>query len=74
MDNGKYDQPKYSGANGTLAKQLGVAGLYSPSVTNVVTYTGLPKGKHKVTVFLVRNDHANYPNAGAKKTITFTVR
>ena len=43
-------------------------------MTDKVTYTSLPKGKHKVTVFLVRNDHANYPNAGAKKTITFTVR
>lgn len=74
MDKGKYDYPKYSGANGKLAKQLGVQGKYSPSVTNVVTYKGLPKGKHTVTVFLVRNNHANYPNAGAKKTITFTIK
>jgi hypothetical protein len=74
MDGGKYDFPKYSGANGKLAVQLGVQGKYSPSVTNKVTYTGLPKGKHKVTVFLVRNSHANYGNAGAKKTITFTVK
>lgn len=74
MDKGKYDHPKYSGANGTLARQLGVEGKYSPSVTNVVTYKGLPKGKHSVTVFLVRNNHANYPNSGAKKTLTFTVR
>jgi hypothetical protein len=74
MDGGRYDYPKYSGANGKLAKQLGVQGKYSPSVTNAVTYTGLPKGKHKVTVYLVRNNHANYPNAGAKKTITFKVK
>jgi hypothetical protein len=74
MDKGKYDQPKYSGANGTLAKQLGVNGKYSPSVNNKVTYTGLPKGKHTVTVFLVRNNHANYPNSAAKKTISFTVK
>ncbi|HTN24926.1 MAG TPA: hypothetical protein VL120_13115 [Solirubrobacteraceae bacterium] len=74
MDKGKYDHPKYSGANGTLARQLGVEGKYSPSVTNVVTYKGLPKGKHSVTVFLVRNNHANYPNSGAKKTVTFTVK
>jgi hypothetical protein len=74
MDKGKYDHPKYSGANGTLAKQLGVDGKYSPSVNNKVTYTGLPKGKHSVTVFLVKNSHANYPNAGAKKTLTFTVK
>jgi hypothetical protein len=74
MDGGKYDYPKYSGPNGKLAQQLGIQGKYSPSVTNKVTYTGLPKGTHTVTVYLVRNNHANYPNAGAKKTITFTVK
>lgn len=74
MDKGKYDFPKYSGANGKLAVKLGVQGKYSPSVTNKVTYTGLPKGKHTVTVYLVRNNHANYPNASAHKTITFTVK
>lgn len=74
MDKGKYDHPKYSGANGTLAVKLGVDGKYSPSVTNVVTYKGLPKGKHSVTVFLVNNDHSNYKNTGAKKTLTFTVK
>ena len=74
MDGGKYDFPKYSGANGKLAVQLGVQGKYSPSVTNMVTYKGLPKGKHKVTVFLAQNNHASYANKGAKKTITFTVR
>ena len=74
MDGGKYDYPKYSGANGKLAQKLGVQGKYSPSVNNKVVYTGLPKGAHKVTVFLVRNNHANYPNAGARKTLTFKVK
>src|SRR6478609_1980564 len=74
MDGGKFDYPKYSGANGKIAVQLGVQGKYSPSLNNKVTYTGLPKGKHKVTVFLVRNNHANYPNKAAKRTITFTVK
>jgi len=27
-----------------------------------------------VTVFLVKNDHSNYANKGAKKTIRFRVR
>ena len=74
MDGGKYDYPKYSGANGKLAVQLGVQGKYSPSVTNAVTYKGLPKGRHKVTVFLVKNDHSNYASKRAKKTITFRVK
>jgi hypothetical protein len=73
MDGGKYDYPRYSGANGRLAVTLGVQGKYSPSVTNKVTYKGLPKGSHKVTVFLAKNNHANYTNARAKKTIRFTV-
>lgn len=74
MDGGKYDYPKYSGANGKLAKQLGVQGKYSPSVTNAVTYTGLPKGKHTVVVHLVKNNHADYGNSGASKKLTFTVK
>jgi hypothetical protein len=74
LDGGKYDYPKYSGANGALAKQLGVQGKYSPSVNNKVVYRHLPNGKHTLTVFLVRNNHANYTNAGAKKTIRFTVK
>jgi len=74
MDHGKYDRPKYSGANGRVARRLGVAGRYSGSVDNTVTYRGLPKGRHSVTVLLVRNTHARYPNAGAQKTLTFTVK
>jgi hypothetical protein len=74
MDHGKYDYPKYSGPNGTLAKKLGVQGKYSPSVTNKVTYTGLPKGKHTVVVYLARNNHAMYPNKAATKSLTFTVK
>ena len=74
MDGGKFDRPKYSGANGRFSRGLGVRGQYSGSVDNTVTYVGLPKGKHTVKVLLVRNTHARYPNAGAHKTLTFTVR
>ena len=74
LDGGKYDFPKYSGANGKLAKQLGVQGMYSPSVNNKVTYTGLPKGKHTIVVHLVKNNHSNYANKAATRKLTFTVR
>jgi hypothetical protein len=74
MDGGRNDRPKYTGANGRFSRDLGVPGRYSGSVDNTVTYTGLPKGKHTVKVLLVRNTHARYPNAGAEKTLTFTVR
>src|SRR5690242_9356493 len=42
MDGGKFDFPKYSGANGVLAAKLGIAGKYSPSVTPSITYRHLP--------------------------------
>ena len=58
MDGGKYDFPKYSGANGTLAVKLGIAGKYSPAVTTSITYTGLPKGKHTLVAILANNDHS----------------
>jgi hypothetical protein len=70
MDGGKYDVAKYSGANGKLAAQLGVQGKYSPSVEPTITYKGLPKGEHTLTVFLANNDHSN---AGPLATTRFTV-
>jgi len=71
MDGGKFDFPKYSGANGKLAKNLGVAGKYSPSVAPKITYKGLPKGKHSLKVALANNDHSN---AGATASLKFTVK
>jgi len=74
MDNGKYDHPKYSGANGKLARKLGTEGKYSPSATPSVTYTGLPKGKHTVEVYLAQNNHAPYKGKGTEKSLTFRVK
>jgi hypothetical protein len=71
LDGGKFDYPKYSGANGKLAKKLGVAGKYSPSVTPEITYKDIPKGKHTLKVELANNDHSP---AGASATDTFTVK
>jgi hypothetical protein len=71
MDGGKFDFPKYSGANGKLAVALKVAGTYSPAVADTITYKHLPKGMHTLKVFLVHNDHSNYKGATAK--ITFQV-
>lgn len=71
LDKGKYDFPKYSGANGKLAQQLGIAGKYSPAVTPSITYANLPKGKHTISVFLVNNDHSD---TGAKASMSFVVR
>ncbi len=71
MDGGKFDFPKYSGANGKLAKKLGVEGKYSPSVAPKISYKGLPKGKHTLKVELANNDHSP---AGATATDSFTVQ
>jgi hypothetical protein len=70
MDEGKDDQPQYSGANGQLAVKLGVQGRYSPSVTPTITYRGLPKGKHKLEVYLANNDHSN---TGVEAATSFTL-
>jgi opacity protein-like surface antigen len=71
MDGGKYDYPKYSGANGKLAVTLGIAGKYSPAVLPTIMYRHLPAGKHKLVVFLANNDHSA---VGPKATVTFTVK
>jgi hypothetical protein len=71
MDGGKFDHPKYSGANGQLAVKLGVDGKYSPSVTPTITYKGLPKGKHELEVYLANNDHSD---TGVEAKTEFTVQ
>jgi len=70
MDGGKFDEPKYSGANGELAVKLGVEGMYSPSTEPRITYSGLPKGEHTLEVDLVNNDHSE---TGTTASTTFTV-
>jgi hypothetical protein len=71
MDGGKFDQPRFSGANGKLAVMLGVQGKYSPSVTPSIAYKNLPKGEHTLVVYLANNDHSN---AGPKAETSFTVK
>jgi hypothetical protein len=71
LDEGKYDLPKYSGANGKLAVTLGVQGKYSPSVTPSITYKHLPPGNHKLEVYLANNDHTN---TGVEASTSFTVK
>jgi hypothetical protein len=70
MDDGEYDTEKYSGANGKLAKQLGVDGQYSPSTEPTITYKGLPAGEHTLEVALADNDHSE---TGVTATTTFAV-
>ena len=70
LDGGKFDKPKYSGANGELAVKLGVDGQYSPAVEPTITYSGLPKGEHTLEVDLANNDHSD---TGTTATTTFTV-
>lgn len=71
LDGGKYDQPRYSGANGRLAQRLGVQGRYSPATAPMITYTDLPPGEHKLEVYVANNDHSN---TGVADAVTFTVQ
>ena len=70
LDEGKFDHPKYSGANGREAVKLKVDGKYSPSVTTDITYRNLPKGKHTVEVYLANNNHTELgPEAEAEVVV-----
>jgi hypothetical protein len=70
LDEGEYDNSKYSGENGKLAEQLGVDGQYSPSTEPTITYEGLPAGEHTLEVYLANNDHTD---TGVVAETTFTV-
>jgi hypothetical protein len=70
MDEGYYDEPQFSGANGELAKRLGVDGQYSPATEPIITYRSLPPGDHTLEVFLVNNDHSE---TGVSERVKFEV-
>jgi hypothetical protein len=70
LDHGKYDYPKYSGANGREAVKLGSQGKYSPSVAPTITYRNLPTGTHELEVYLANNDHTN---TGVATFVSFVV-
>jgi hypothetical protein len=71
LDNGKYDFPRYSGANGKTAVKLGAQGTYSPSTAPTITYSNIPPGKHTLLVYLANNDHSD---TGVATSTTFTVK
>jgi hypothetical protein len=70
LDRGKFDFPKYSGANGREAAKLGVQGKYSPSTVPSITYRNIPSGTHELEVYLANNDHTN---TGVAKFVSFIV-
>ncbi|MEP7224156.1 MAG: hypothetical protein ABI783_04265 [Actinomycetota bacterium] len=71
LDHGKFDHPKFSGANGRLAAEIGVEGRYSPTVKNKITYKHIPDGVHTVVVYLAANNHKKL---GPSASLTFTVQ
>jgi hypothetical protein len=68
LDGGKFDYPRYSGANGMLGKKLGVAGAYSPAVAPHITYSHLPPGHYTLICMLANNNHTP-TGVEAKQTI-----
>jgi hypothetical protein len=44
LDDGRFDQPRYSGTNGRMALRFGVNGFYSPAYAPGITYMHIPKG------------------------------
>lgn len=71
LDRGKFDHPKYSGANGRLAAETGLEAKYSPAVKNKITYRHIPEGSHTVVVYLAANDHKKL---GPSAKLAFTVQ
>jgi hypothetical protein len=70
MDGGRYDHPRFVGANGRLITEAGTDGKYTPSVKLWVRYSGLAAGDHTVVVFLAGNNHRRL---GPSARITFPV-
>ena len=71
LDGGRFDIPENSGANGKLAKKLGVDGKYSPSTTTSITYEKIPPGEHTLEVYLANNNHTD---TGVEAETEFTVK
>jgi hypothetical protein len=71
LDQGRFDRPKYSGANGREAVKLGVEGKYSPSVKPTIVYSNLPTGTHELEVYLANNDHTS---TGVTSFVSFKVK
>jgi hypothetical protein len=65
---GKFDYPRYSGANGVIGKKLGVAGAYSPALAPHITYSHLPPGRYTLVCMLANNNHTP-TGVEAKQTI-----
>jgi hypothetical protein len=68
LDGGKYDTPRYAGANGVIGKKLGVTGAYSPAVAPNITYSHLPPGRYTLVCMLANNNHTPV-GVEAKETI-----
>lgn len=56
-----FDYPRYSGPNGLIAEQIGVAGSYSPATRPEIFYHGLPPGFYRLVVGLAQNNGATTP-------------
>jgi hypothetical protein len=68
LDGGKFDTPRYAGANGMLGKKLGVTGAYSPAVAPYIDYSHLPPGHYTLVCMLANNNHTP-TGVEAKQTI-----
>jgi hypothetical protein len=71
LDGGRFDIPQHSGANGQMARDLGVDGKYSPAGAPEITYSDIPPGTHVLKVLLANNNHTD---TGVQAEAEITVR
>jgi hypothetical protein len=71
LDDGRYDQPQYSGENGRWALALAVNGYYSPASNPRIVYTRIPAGTHTLTVKLANRNEAP---TGVSAAVKFNVQ
>jgi hypothetical protein len=67
LDGGRFDEPRFAGANGRKALRIGVNGYYSPADRPTITYQHIPRGIHVLEVVLAaRNQTPTAVNAKAR--------
>jgi hypothetical protein len=56
-----FDEPRFAGPNGILAKRLDSVRKYSPATQPHIYYRNLPEGQYRLVITLAQNDGSPTP-------------